>query len=226
MGGVCALSGSLLPQCPLPHDKRLDSSLWELASTQHHQNRLSGSYGLWSFWAFPSLLVNWELPGLWRGSRKGQGWHWLYVLGHNSNWSQFSEEKEQDCLASAGGVERDPEIRLVVREATRRYENDLVRKSKPAMEYRPASPPKKVPSLNRVLRRESPQPEPVWHLSTKRPASHFCSEGRGAWLSLSGPSEVHLSNSASKLPKFIFKKKEKNSPPPQYYQSLDFSVYF
>lgn len=38
----------------------------------------------------------------------------------------------------------------------RRYENDLARKSKPTMEHRPASPPKKVPSLNRVLRRESP----------------------------------------------------------------------
>lgn len=126
-------------------------------STQHHQNGLPGSYRPWSFWAFPSLLVNWELLGLWRGSRKGWGWHWLYVLGYNSSWSQFSE-KEEDCPASAGGVERDPEIWLVVREATRRYENDLDRKSQPAMEYRPASPPKKAPSLRRVLRRESLQP--------------------------------------------------------------------
>lgn len=107
-------------------------------------------------------------------------------------------------------MERDPEIRLVVREATRRYENDLDRKSKPTMDYRPASPPKKVPSRNRVLRRESPQPAPGWHLSMKRTAPHFRFEGQVAWLSLSGPSEVHLSNSASKLPKFIFKKKEKN----------------
>lgn len=178
--------------------------------SSQHQNRLPGSYRPWSFWAFPSLPVNWELPGLWRGSRKGRRWHWLYVLGHNSNWSQFSEEKDEGCPASAGGVERDPEIRLVVREATRRYENDRDRKSKPTMEYRTASPPKKVPSLKRVLRRESPQPAPGWHLSMKTTAPHFRFEGRGAWLSLSGPSEVHLSNSASKLPKFIFKKKEKN----------------
>lgn len=109
-------------------------------------------------------------------------------------------------------MERDPEIQLVVQGATRRYENDLVRKSKPTTEYRPAFPPKKVPSPNRVLRRESLQPAPGWHLSTKRTAPHFRFEGQGAWLSLSGPSEVHLFNSASKLPKFIFKKKEKNPP--------------
>lgn len=44
--------------------------------------------------------------------------------------------------------------------------------------------------------------------------------------------QVHLSNSASKPPRFIFTKKEKEKEKKrillffQYYQSLDFSVYF
>lgn len=43
----------------------------------------------------------------------------------------------------------------------------------------------------------------------KRTASHFLYKRQEAWFSLSGPSEVHLSKSASKLHKFIFKKKKK-----------------
>lgn len=88
----CVLRVGCCPRVPFPG---CGSGLRPVRpGSSQHQNRLPGSYRPWAFWAFPSLPVNWELPGIRRGSRKGRGWHWLYVLGHNSNWSQFSEEKE------------------------------------------------------------------------------------------------------------------------------------
>lgn len=52
------LSGSLLSQCPLPHDERVGSS-------QCHQNQPAAR----EVQAMAILLVNWELPGVCRGSR-------------------------------------------------------------------------------------------------------------------------------------------------------------
>lgn len=52
------LSGSLRCQCPLPRDERVGLS-------QCHQNQPAAREG--QVMAVP--LVNWELPGVWRGSR-------------------------------------------------------------------------------------------------------------------------------------------------------------
>lgn len=78
-------------------------------------------------------------------------------------------------------------------------------KRKLVLGHRPTSPPHKVSSLlSKGVGEGSPPPAPGWHLSKKGTASHFLYKRQEAWFSLSGPSEVHLSNSASKPQKFIF----------------------
>lgn len=65
-------------------------------------------------------------------------------------------------------------------------------------------PHTKFPLLSTGVGEGSPQPAPGWHLTMKGTASHFLYRRQEAWFSLSGLSEVLLSNSASKPQKFIF----------------------
>lgn len=94
-------------------------------------------------------------------------------------------------------------------EGTRRHENDPVRKSKLTMGCRPVSPPHKVSSLNQGVEEREPTASTWLAFKYKENNACFCYTRQEAWFSLSGLSELHLSNSASKSQESIFLKRRK-----------------
>lgn len=63
------------------------------SSSLCHQNQLPGDAD--ALWAFPSPTCELGVTRCPQREQMGQGWHSLYVLGHNSNWSHFSEGRKR-----------------------------------------------------------------------------------------------------------------------------------